>query len=107
MPDEIQKILHELKEGLVKIYGDQLQSVVLFGSFARGQGRLPDSDIDVMVVLKGEFNYWEMYKLCSEFVADLSLEYDVLISIKLASEAQYALSKFPLYLNVRKEGVAV
>jgi uncharacterized protein len=107
MADEIKKILRELKQGLVKIYGDQLIEVYLFGSYARGDARPPDSDIDVMIILKGEFKYWDMDKLCSNFVADLSLKYDVVISIKLASESQYAFSKFPLYINVRKEGIAV
>jgi predicted nucleotidyltransferase len=107
MPDNIKKILRELKKGLVKIYGDQLKDVYLFGSFARGDGRLPDSDIDVMIVLRGEFNYWEMDKLSSELVANLSLENDVVISTKLASETKYAESKMPLYINVRKEGVLI
>jgi uncharacterized protein len=107
MPRNIQKILRELKKGLTEIYGDQLKAVILFGSFARGEGRLPDSDIDVMIVLKGEFDYWEMDKLSSELVANLSLENDVLISTKLASETKYAESKMPLYINVRKEGVPV
>lgn len=107
MSDKIKKILRELKKGLVEIYGDQLKAVYLFGSFARGEGRLPDSDIDVMVVLKGEFNYWKTYERASNLIADLSLEHDVLISVKLASEARYAESQMPLYINVRREGVAV
>jgi len=107
MPANIKKILRELKMGLVKIYGDQLKAVYLFGSFARGEGKLPDSDIDVMVVLKGEFDYWDMDKRSSGLVADLSLENDVLISTKLVSETKYAESKMPLYINVRKEGVLV
>jgi len=57
MPGNIKKILRKLKEGLAEVYGDQLKAVILFGSFARGEGHLPDSDMDVMVVLKGEFNY--------------------------------------------------
>ena len=107
MPTNIKKILRELKKGLSAIYGDQLKAVILFGSFARGEGRLPDSDIDVMIVLKGEFNYWEMDKRSSELVAALSLEHDVLISTKLVSEQKYAESRMPLYINVRREGVAV
>jgi predicted nucleotidyltransferase len=99
--------LRELKKGLAEIYGDQLKAVILFGSFARGQGRLPDSDIDVLIVLKGEFNYWEASKRSSELVASLSLENDVVISRKFASEAVYANSKMPLYINARKEGVAI
>jgi len=107
MPTKIRKILQELKKGLVEIYGDQLKAVCLFGSFARGQGRLPDSDIDVMIVLKGKFNYWQEDRRSSELVAALSLENDVLISTKLASETQYNESKMPLYINVRREGVLI
>ena len=107
MPTNIKKILRELKKGLSAIYGDQLKAVILFGSFARGEGRFPESDIDVMIVLKGEFNYWEMSRRSSELVASLSLENDVVISRKFASETVYANSGMPLYINVRKEGVAV
>jgi predicted nucleotidyltransferase len=107
MTRNVKRILRELKKGLKGIYGDRLKAVILFGSFARGEGRFPDSDIDVMIVLKSEFDYWEMDKLSSELVADLSLKYDVLISRKLASEVDYANSKMPLYINVRKEGVSV
>ena len=107
MPRNIKRILRKLKKGLAEIYGDQLKAVILFGSFARGEGRLPDSDIDVMIVLKGKFDYWEMDKRSSELVANLSLENDVLISRKFASEADYVSSKMPLYMNVRREGVPV
>ena len=107
MPRKIKKILRELKKGLVEIYGGQLKAVYLFGSFARGEGKLPDSDIDVMIVLNGEFNYWEQDKRSSRLIAALSLENDVLISILLASESKYSESKWPLYVNVRKEGVPV
>jgi predicted nucleotidyltransferase len=107
IPRKIKKILRELKKGLVEIYGDQLRAVYLFGSFARGEGKLPNSDIDVMVVLNGEFNYWEQDKRSSELVASLSLENDVLISTKLVAETKYAESKMPLYINVRREGVPI
>lgn len=62
MPTNIKRILDRLKSGLIEIYGDQLKAVILFGSYARGDAHPPDSDIDVMIVLKGEFNYWEMDK---------------------------------------------
>ena len=107
MPRNIRKILRELKKGLAAIYGDQLKTVILFGSYARGDARPPNSDIDVLIVLKGEFDYWEQDKRSSELVAKLSLENDVVISRKIASEANYAGSKMPLYINVRKEGVPI
>lgn len=107
MTDDIKRILQAFKKGLVEIYGDRLQAVYLYGSYARGDAHPPDSDIDVMIVLKGEFDYWEASRRSSEFIATLSLENDVVISRKFASNTQYADSQMPLYINVRKEGVAV
>jgi len=107
MSRNIKKILRELKKGLVAIYGDQLKAMILFGSYARGDAHPPDSDIDVMLVLKGDFEYGEVQKRSSEFVASLCLENDVVISRVFVTEAEYAQSKMPLMLNIRKEGVTV
>ena len=107
MPSNIKKILRELKKGLVEIYADQLDAVYLFGSFARGEGRLPDSDIDVMVVLNGEFNYSDVEKRSIDFVASLCLEHDVVIICHFISDKKYAESEMPFMLNVRKDAVSV
>lgn len=107
MSQNISKILQQLKEGLTVIYGDQLKAVYLFGSYARGDAHPPDSDIDVMIVLKGNFDYAEVEKRSSEFIASLCLENDVLISWVFASDIDYQNSGMPLMLNVRAEGVAV
>ena len=107
MPNNIKKILRELKKGLVEIYGDQLKAVYLFGSFARGEGHLPDSDIDVMIVLNGEFDYAKVEKRSSDFIASLCLENDVLISWVFTSDKDYVESGMPLMINVRAEGIAV
>jgi len=47
-----------------EIYGDRLVKMVLFGSQARGEADA-DSDIDVLVVLKGEVNPGEEIKRTS------------------------------------------
>jgi len=107
MPSNIRKILRELKKGLVSIYGGQLKAVYLFGSYARGEGRAPDSDIDVMVVLKGEFNRREVENQSIEFVASLCLEYDVVIICKFITSEKYAESKMPFMLNVRRDAVTI
>lgn len=107
MSSNIKKILRELKKGLVEIYGDQLKAVYLFGSFARGEGRLPDSDIDVMVVLNGEFNYSDVEKRSIDFVASLCLEHDVVIICHFISDKRYTESEMPFMLNVRKDAVSV
>ena len=107
MPTNIKKILYELKKGLAAIFGNQLKAVILFGSYARGDAHPPDSDIDVMIVLKGRFDQWMTDKRSSEFIASLCLENDVLISWRFVSETNYAQSGMPLMVNVRKEGVKI
>jgi uncharacterized protein len=107
MPSQIKKLLRQMKKGLAEIFGSQLNSIYLFGSYARGEARPPDSDIDVMIVLNGEFNYWDVEKRSSELIASLCLENEVVISRVFVSEMEYIHSKMPLLINVRQEGIAV
>ncbi|MBL0062906.1 MAG: nucleotidyltransferase domain-containing protein [bacterium] len=55
MNPKLKPILDELREALAAHYGERLSKLVLFGSQARGDAE-EDSDIDVLVVLKGEVN---------------------------------------------------
>jgi predicted nucleotidyltransferase len=107
MLNDIEKLLRDLKKGLAEIYGDRLKAVVLFGSYARGDAHPPDSDIDVMIVLKGQFDYVEEDKRTSDLIVFLCLENEVLISWVFVSDEEYVQSQMPLLLNVRKEGVTV
>lgn len=107
MPKTIRKVLRELKKGLLHIYGDKLSAVYLFGSYARGEGRPPNSDIDVMIVLKGMFDHSEIQKYSADFIASLCLEHDVVISWFFSSDVQYAQSKMPFMITVRQDAVAV
>ncbi len=107
MPLEIKKLLRKLKKGMAEVFGSQLKAIYLFGSYARGEARPPDSDIDVMIVLNGEFNNWDVEKRSSELVASLCLENEVVISRVFVSDTEYAHSKMPLLINVRQEGIAV
>jgi predicted nucleotidyltransferase len=79
---------------LLHIYGDQVDRILLYGSRARGDNR-PDSDIDILVVLKDDFNYSEILRLSSDLAASLSLENDVVISRVFVSKEQSNIDKFP------------
>jgi predicted nucleotidyltransferase len=52
----IRDILIELKEALQKRYGTKLKSIMLFGSYARGEQRV-GSDIDIAIILR-LFNFF-------------------------------------------------
>jgi predicted nucleotidyltransferase len=73
---------------------------------ARGDAR-PDSDIDVLVVLRDKFDYREAIARTSELVARLSLENDLLISTVFISKDRYERGGSPFLLNVRREGEPV
>jgi predicted nucleotidyltransferase len=106
MPSKVQKILKKLKAELLRIYGEQIDSIILYGSQARGDAR-EDSDIDVLLILKDDFNYLEMLKRSDDQVVSLSLENDVVISRAFASKKEYKEKQSPFLINVRREGIAV
>lgn len=107
MPEsQLEKILQALRRELKLALGDELESVILFGSQARGEAR-GDSDIDILVIVRDEADYGELIQRTSALVSTLSLEYDVVISRAFASKARFDQESNPFFLNVRREGVTV
>ena len=106
VPVRIRKLLKEFKEGLVHIYGDRLEELYLYGSYARGDYR-QGSDVDVMILLKDYKNYWKEQSKISQLASDISLEYDVTVSCIFIKQIQWetASNERPLIYNIRKEGV--
>ncbi len=95
--------MKELKAGLVRIYGDRLKAVYLYGSYARGDYR-PGSDVDVMILLKDYKNYWEEIRTTSELMSNVSLEYDLLVSRIFMTEAKWQKPDTPLLRNIHQDG---
>ena len=54
--------MRELKKGLVKIYGDQLKAVYLFGSSAR-PASIPPRDLDLAVCARPPLTLPELLQL--------------------------------------------
>jgi predicted nucleotidyltransferase len=106
MSTSIREILNELRRRLETLYGDRLVKVILYGSHARGDAE-SESDIDVLVVLKGVVSAWLEIERTGKDVAELSLEHDVVISCLFMAEERYLTRNSPLLLNVRREGVPV
>ena len=100
-------ILSELRERLEAIYAARLRELVLFGSQARGDAQPGSaSDIDVLLVLGGPVSPYQEIARTGGVVAELSLQYDTVISCAFASVEEWADEQSPLLLNIRREGIA-
>ncbi len=106
MDEELGQVLQTLHAQLQRLLGEELAGVLLFGSRARGDAR-PDSDVDVLVIVRHDFDYGELLARTSALVSALSLEHDLVISRSFVTQAQYEHEQSPFMLNVRREAVAI
>lgn len=104
MNNKIKSILLNLKEQLLQIYNDKLINVILFGSQARGTAN-NDSDIDILIVLKGEINIGNEIERTSKIIFDFSLKYDTVISRLFMSEDYFKNYQSALLRNIRQDGI--
>lgn len=106
MNEKLPGILAELRRYFETLYGERLVQLILYGSQARGDAK-PDSDIDVLVVLKEPIDAGTEIDRTSEFIAALCLEHDVVISRNFVSLARFQHENSPFFLNVRREGILI
>jgi len=99
-------LLKKLKDGLNRVYGEQLNAMFLYGSFARGEN-MEGSDLDVVVVLKDFQRRAAEVRRTSDLVGDLSLDYEITVSLLFMRENEWETNKFALLRNGKAEGVAV
>jgi len=106
MQQNLASILVALRREFSQLLGDQLEAMYLYGSQARGDAQ-PNSDIDVLAVMRGEFDYDALIDRTSEIVSELSLQHDVVISRVFTSRDHFERARTPFLLNVRREGIAI
>lgn len=104
MDQRVATILAELRARFVEVYGDRMVHLVLFGSQARGDA-VEGSDIDVLVVLRGEVEPWTEISRTSDIAVEISLRHNVVVSRVFVSLDRYLEERTPLLMNVRREGV--
>lgn len=106
MNNKVKVVLAQLRRDLEALYGEQLDQVVLYGSQARDDAK-PDSDIDVLIVLKDPFNYSYEIERLSFIVSPICLEHNVVISYAFVTIQKLQQSNNTYFRNVQREGVLV
>jgi predicted nucleotidyltransferase len=97
-------IIQKCKEILEKHYGDRFAGLILYGSQARGQAET-ESDIDLLVLLRGSFDYFQEIWCLAELLYPIQLESDRLISVKPAAVEDFQAGILHLYRQARREGI--
>ncbi len=82
----------------------ELDSVLLYGSHTRGEAT-EASDIDVLILTKHPVDYDKMLERTSAATAEISLEYDVVISRAFFSRNDFESKQTPFLMNVRREAI--
>ena len=107
MPVHILDIMEDFAKNARKILGNSLDSVIVYGSYARGDySEL--SDIDVMLLVSlGDEDIKKISDRISDLAFDFMMKYGVDISpvITNTDHFNYWVDNLPYYRNVRDEGV--
>jgi uncharacterized protein len=107
LTQDLRELLGRLDRELSEIYGERYRGLVLFGSYARGEARGKDSDVDLLVLLEGEVNGWQEYLKIEPVSWPLSLESGYVLSIFPVNIEAYEEPRKPFIVNARKEGVSL
>lgn len=84
---------------LAERFGDDLVSVVFFGSRARAESK-PESDVDLLIVARGlPRERWERYRPFLEIAREVSEDFGALISLIVATPEEAVKTK-PYYLGM-------
>ena len=107
MPVHILDIMEDFAKNARKILGNSLDSVIVYGSYARGDYS-EFSDIDVMLLVSlGDEDIKKISDQISDLAFDFMMKYGVDISpvITNTDHFNYWVDNLPFYRNVRDEGV--
>ena len=104
-PQEIANVLIKYEELLKIELGDDLDSLYLFGSVARGEYS-EGSDIDVGVVLEYHpFSGLNSFRRVTDISSDVSLEFGVHLTDFQVSKEMFETVDRQLYLDIKEEGI--
>jgi predicted nucleotidyltransferase len=104
MDERIKSLINKIKAHLIKMYGEGIKKIILYGSYVRGEAT-GDSDVDILVLIEQSLNPFEVRESLSDLLFDILLEEGELISVIAVPEHLFENYNSPFMLNVKKEGL--
>lgn len=105
----LNEVLSSVHRELEHVMGSVLVEMILYGSFARGDFDC-ESDIDIAVIVNKDRREIKTYqRRLLSFISEISLEYDILVSINYIPLSDFEEYKnvLPYYRNIDQEGVRI
>ncbi len=102
-----QKHLKSFAEDLRSLFGDRVEKILLYGSYARGE-EAPGSDVDLAVLLTEKRR--EDRKKAQELAEEWMQETELRFSVRVFEEDEFeekVEEGYSFHTNVKKEGVEI
>lgn len=104
---ELSAIMHQLVQAAYAMYGEKVQEIILFGSYARNEAD-DESDIDVMILLnipREEIPY--LRRKAAQIAGELLCEHGLVVSPILESKAFFDRNRlmYPFFKHIDQEGI--
>ena len=107
--NKLDGILHRIAQQAQSVFGNRLEQVILYGSYARGDFDV-ESDIDIMILADVDRDSLHQFKPSfRQLTSGLGMENDVLITVTIKDSKTFRqfLEAVPFYQSVVKEGIPV
>ncbi|GAB4320228.1 MAG: nucleotidyltransferase domain-containing protein [Geminocystis sp.] len=101
---QLEEIISKLKQSFINLYNTKLDKIILYGSQGRKDAQI-HSDIDILVVLKGNIDPYKEIDRTGDIIYQISLDYDVVLSRHFISSDKFNHNNNPFLHNVKKEGI--
>lgn len=101
------ELLNKYVDDVHKLYGGRLKSIILYGSYARGDFR-PDSDIDIMILVDlSDEEIRKKGRLLSDMTFDYNFDNDLEIMpiVQNLEHFNKWIRSYPFYNNIKNEGI--
>jgi predicted nucleotidyltransferase len=100
-------VLQSFANGLRRLAGENIEKIILIGSYARGEQR-QDSDVDIVVLLKASSK--DLRESIYDYLVDFMLEHNMDISLKLIDHntfQEWKRLEEPFIWSIETEGIEV